>query len=437
MLRITLALLVLSFVLTALPSSASAQALTPQQRADLRKLRNLTIEVENQAGRMKYYIEEWKGLGSQVGDKRVADFNTAASAFAAAYQQAQPVAGQLPAGNAEVDELVNKLNASLETYNKAIADAQAMLENANKAVEDVGGREQIQKDITRIDEIASQFSYFPNLIEQYPGEAVALLAEYRPALQEIAQFEEKYADFLQQNNADTAPIRRELDDAKQTMAKVASSAKEGVEQMHSNAAYNLDFAEKLIDEGVAERKPLYFRDDGGVPQHLENAENFIRLARAVDADSAAPLVERYAALKQKADAAGKSLQAEIIAGNKPPADAYSGSDHDELAAGARAAWAEAHPDDEIVKVVIPTADWDRETKWTWWRDAFYFTDVSSLQASVIIKAKSETGEPELHYWPVNIRKDHEKGDAVTYSPWEKEPLDRMPIHFRMLADKLN
>ncbi len=436
MVKFIAAMLVLSVVSFAFPAVAAGQSLTPKQRGDLRKLRNLVIEVENQAGRMKYQINEWKGLGTQVGDKRVNEFNAAANAFADAYKQAQPIAGTLPAGNEEVDALLEKLNASLATYNQAIADAQAMLEGADKALEDVGGREQIQKDIERISAIGDQFSYFPALLQQEPADAVALLGDYRPALQEIAQFEQKYAEFLEQNNADTAPVRRQLESAKRNLDKVASSAKEQAEQVRASAAYNLDFAERLIDEAVAERRPLFFRENGGVPQHLEASKNYILLARAIDAQSAEPLTERYAALKQKADEAGRTLQADIIAGNKVPEDRYGGADHDELVAGAQAAWLEEHPGDEVVKVTIPTAEWDRETKWTWWRDAFYFSDVSSMQAAVIIKGQSETGESELHCYPVNIRKDHEKGDAVTFSPWEKQPIETLGVQFRILPENL-
>ncbi|MEM7808492.1 MAG: hypothetical protein AAF561_10300, partial [Planctomycetota bacterium] len=80
--------------------------------------------------------------------------------------------------------------------------------------------------------------------------------------------------------------------------------------------------------------------------------------------------------------------------------------------------------------------WKRETKWTWFNDAFYFTDRSDLQAAVVFKAKSETGEPELHWYPVDITKDHQNGDALKFSPWVKEPLDQLTVHRRLLPDKL-
>ena len=426
--------LIFILLLAIFPANAGAQSLTPAQRADLRKMRNIVIEAENQISRMEMAIAEWKRLGSQVGDKRVADFNGYNNAFADAYRQGADVASRLPAGDPTVDDLVNRLNAALPKYNKLTAEAKAILEGAQQAVEDMGGREQIQEDIDRIDAIAYQFAPFDALMLQFPAEALELLGTYQPVVKEIASFEEKYADFLKMNNSDTAPVARKLDAAKRRLQEVATIAKNRVGEVRDGAEYDLKTAEEMIETAVNERRPLYFKPDGGVSQHLGSARDRLRLVRAVDADLAAPLVERYEAINAKASQAAASLKSEIIQSNRIPADQYRGSDADELKEGAKQAWLEANPDDEIVQIALVSSDWNRETKWTWWRDAFYFTDRSDMQAAVIVKGEGEDGSPELHRHSVNIRKNHAENDRLTYSPWEKQPAAEMPVESRILPE---
>lgn len=68
--------------------------------------------------------------------------------------------------------------------------------------------------------------------------------------------------------------------------------------------------------------------------------------------------------------------------------------------------------------------------------AFYFTDHSDMQAAVMIDAKAPDGTRELHDSPVNISKNHENNDALSFSPWEKKPADELDVSRRILPDKL-
>ncbi|MEL7238471.1 MAG: hypothetical protein AAGK78_06385, partial [Planctomycetota bacterium] len=274
---------------------------------------------------------------------------------------------------------------------------------------------------------------FSALVPQDTAAAAKLLTEFRPAVQELQAIESKYADFLKQSNADTARLQQKVRDARSRLEDVQKTAIEQVAVVAQQAGRNLDTVDEMIERGVAEQKPAFFGPEGGVQQHLDLAEADVKYLSIVQPDAAKPVAERLKQTRTKARAAGDTMKSAILAQNRVPGDAYSGSDIDALKAGVQQAWLESNPGDEVVQVVMPVREWKRETKWTWWRDAFYFTDRSDLQAKVVVKAANEAGEPELHLWPVDIMKNHEQGDAISYSPWTKEPLDKMPLSFRVPA----
>jgi hypothetical protein len=285
----------------------------------------------------------------------------------------------------------------------------------------------------RLSAIAGQFAAFEPILQQDPGRAARLFGELGPANEEVASFEKKYADFLKQQNADTNRIRRELKSARGQLDKVQQVAAKYADSAVTLAKQQLDEAQKIIELGLSQRKPAFFGADGGVTQQVGMAEDRVKLATAINPTAAMPLVERLGVVKAQARQAGEALKAEIIAANKPPADRYQGSDASALKEQAKAAWLAEHPDDEIVLVTIPTGNWKRETKWTWWNDAFYFTDRSDLQAAVVFRAEGENGEQELHWYPVDITKDHQTGDTLKFSPWATEPLDKLTVRRRMRA----
>jgi len=413
--------------------AANPATAQPINLSVLRAARSHVGTVKMHVERLEYYLAEWKGLGSQISDSRIAKFNESTEEVTAAHGKALEELGKLPAEHADVAALTTELNALTERYNKALADAKAMLEGAHEAVESVGGREAIQADLDRLSEIANQFSYYANVILTDSGRALELLKEYRPAVDEIAGFETKYAEFLKNDNADTYPVKRRLTDARHTMGRVVSASNDNVGALRDMASRNLDEAEQLVHDGVSERKTAYFGPEGGVKQRIDAARAQILLAREIDAEGAAALVERYKAVNASAAAAGKTLRKDIIAANKGPRDIYRGADRDALVAAVKSAWLAANPGDRVVQVRMPVEQWKRVTKWyfdsgttTW-----YYVDRSELQAAVIIEAKGEEGQDEWHSYPVDIVKDHQSGDQLRYSPWKKEKLEDLWVNSRM------
>jgi len=419
------------------PATAQDQPqLTAQQRADFRRLRNAVIEVENRAGRLEAHIAQWRGLGTQVGDSRVNNFNADAQALADAFVLGRDLAADLPGDHAEVAELVERLNAGLHTYQTAIATATEILADADAAMEAAGGREAITADVQRVDDITAQYMSFGAIMQGSPERAYELIEQFGPVVEEIRRIESQYADFLAQDNADTAPLRDKLAQAQRRLRGAQADAQEAVAATRDTAESHLDNAQAALDAALENRDPASLSARGSVTFDLDTAKHYLRLARAIHAEDAQPLVERYLALAALAEEVGQALEAEALAANRPPADAYQGNDADTLRQGARDAWLAEHPDDTIVRVVLPVADWRREAEWTWWRDAWYFTDVSKLQAGVLIEAQSPAGDPEVHYYPVNITQDHEDDNALSYSPWTKQPPEEVHLYHRILPENV-
>jgi hypothetical protein len=194
---------------------------------------------------------------------------------------------------------------------------------------------------------------------------------------------------------------------------------------------HLDEAEKMSDQAVAERKPLFFT--GGIPQRMKWAADKLAVLNAVDPAAAKPLQARYDALKPTIPQKEASLRNEIIAANEPPRDNYSGPDKAKLIELAKSSWTEAHPDAQIVAVKIPGNDWKRDTRWTWYPTSRTFekSDRSKLQAQLLVKSASDPKLLEVHV--VDLFKDHLSNDALKAVRWDDKDV---PVQNLILAEKV-
>lgn len=96
-----------------------------------------------------------------------------------------------------------------------------------------------------------------------------------------------------------------------------------------------------------------------------------------------------------------------VAQQPRPEDNYQGGDRDKLEAMIRKAWAKAHPQDKIMGVHFPNANWKTEKKKRW-NDAinsWQYTDTSILLANVVVK----TDDKVATIFPAYINKDNQDG----------------------------
>ena len=209
--------------------------------------------------------------------------------------------------------------------------------------------------------------------------------------------------------------------------RLESFKRDGPAQITSH----LDEAEKMSDQAVAEKKPLFFT--GGIPQRMKWASDKLAVLNAIDADAAKPLVARYDAIKPTIPQKEASLRNEIIAANEPPKDNYSGADKNQLIELAKSSWKEKYPDAQIVAVRIPGQQWKRDTRWTWHSasKAFEKSDRSKLQAQLLVKSAADPKLLEVHV--VDLYKDHLANDALHADRWDEKEV---PVQNLILASKV-
>jgi hypothetical protein len=194
---------------------------------------------------------------------------------------------------------------------------------------------------------------------------------------------------------------------------------------------HLDEVEKMSDEAVAQKKPLYFT--GGVPQRMKWATDKLVVLGVIDPEAAKPLQARYDAIKPTLPQKEASLRNEIIAANEPPRDSYSGPDKAQLIEQVKSAWKEKHPDDAIVAVRFPGQQWKRDTRWTLQSDlkTLEKTDRSKLQGQILRQSKADPKLLEVH--AVDLYKDHLSGDAIKAVCQDDKDV---PVQSLVLAEKV-
>lgn len=272
----------------------------------------------------------------------------------------------------------------------------------------------------------------PRLMEDDPVKLAEAVAEAPHVRDEVKQIVARWDPQIKARGDRTGQqVKFKLDHFDRQMKgfddRVARFKQEGPARITAQ----LDEAEKMADEAVAEKKPLYFA--GGVPQRIAWADGNVKVLAAIDAQAAKPLEERLAKVKAAMPAKEAALRNEIIAANEPPKDNYAGPDKQQLVDRATAAWKEKHADDQILSVRIPGREWKRDTRWQWstGHRAFENVDRSKLQAQLLVKSTSDPKLAEVHV--VDLHKDHLSGDAINTVCRDKADV---PVQNLVLVEKL-
>ncbi len=151
---------------------------------------------------------------------------------------------------------------------------------------------------------------------------------------------------------------------------------------------------------------------GGVKQQLEVAcqwlAGYAAIRGAADAEVVALQVELDTTQK-RVDAMAATLAEKILAEARPPEDAYRGADRPALDAEIRAAWAKAHPQDDVLGVVFHMANWKREQTSTYHASArsWQHTDSSVLCVTFVVRKSATLAVTH----PAYLYKDHLSQDA--------------------------
>ncbi len=271
-----------------------------------------------------------------------------------------------------------------------------------------------KKDFELVGDFSRRYGNFELAVQQ-PKTLAAVIAEDAQCVKEIRRIADAYAPLVAQKTSKGKAMEKRI--------LYALARRKGfVEKLRAYkatlpTAIEKDIAEaaSLAQEGVQNKKPLYFRRNAGIDQVLGFAETKILVLKAFGDGTAAPFEKRLTELRKLIAEQAKNLEAEIIANNPLPRDAYKGADRELLVKKAIDAWKKSQPDAEVLAAKIPSEAWEREIRWRWWRDAFRKVDRSHLQIQLLVRHDDKLAVIR----PINIYKNHLKGDTLTAFPFNE------------------
>lgn len=250
------------------------------------------------------------------------------------------------------------------------------------------------------------------MFEAQRAAAVDALNQRDATLAECQRIRAAYARLIQQGTEQGKSVEgncSNLESKLQDFLAVAAQQRAALP-----AAIRADLAEvdRVATEAVANQQPMWFT--GGIPQQLAWIDEKLALHAALDPAGNVAIAAEVAALKESLAKRADSLKELIIRENPLPMDRYTAADRDAAIAVAVDAWRHQEKDFELLAVRIPAEAWSRDTKWTYSNGTWYFVDVSTLQVRLIVADKANPAQAIDR--PINVRKDHQKGDTLIGVP---------------------
>ncbi|MCB9897050.1 MAG: hypothetical protein H6825_03485 [Planctomycetes bacterium] len=359
----------------------------------------------------------WLDALRPVDDPLTIDFRTSAAALDT-LAEARRKAGfvrdglaKIPAngeGVAEAQQRLADAEATLDAAEEFFVPLDAKL----RALVDPAAYPQFDADLQRLRELSRMYAGPELTFQSDRAQAVAAFAQADAAEQEGRRILDVYARLVAQQTDQGVRIASACEQLLSQRRDFLAVAEAQKAVLPGEIRAHLAEADRYADEAVAAQKPLWFT--GGIPQCMGWADEKLGLYAALDPAGGVTLAHEVDAMRASLRTRADSLRELIIRENPLPPDGYEGDDRDAAVAVAIDAWKHQQPDFELLAVRIPSKAWSRETKWTYSNGSWYFVDRSTLQVRLIV---ADTENPEYAIdRPVNVRRDHQKGDTLIGVP---------------------
>ena len=369
--------------------------------------------VEGEAQGLVALLEELRGVEDplSISYRRVAG---ALSQSAETRRQAGFVKdglAKIPANGEGVAEAKQRL-VNAEASLGAVEEFMKPLNARLAKLVDPASYPQFDADLKRLTELGSAYANPQMLFLEQRARAAEAFAQADVAKGECVRIAQAYARLIQQETDQGKRIEGAGNGFLRRHAEFLAAAEREREALPASIRADLAEADRMAVEAVQNQKPLWFT--GGIPQRMEWVEDKFALYEVLDPKGAPAVGQEIAALEASLRERADALRELIIRENPLPEDRFAGADRDAAIAVAIDAWKIQEPDFELLATRIPSEAWSRETKWTYSNGTWYFSDRSTLQVRLIVADKQN---PELAIdRPVNVRKDHQKGDTLIGVP---------------------
>lgn len=406
------------------PAAATPAAPAAPAAAAPKAAPRLHYQQEDQLKNVNYYLREAQGWTNAV-NKVIADIDdpntvvvhrTTVVALNTIEQargriaSANKALAQLPADHPKVVPVIQET----KTINDALGAAHSRLTAEEAKLDKLANLKyypNYDKDSALLSELTSRYGNF-NETAQQPEKMVAVISEDGQALKEIQRIAKTYIPLVEQKTEAGESIEKQFNYFQTQRAKFAQQLGEYKKTLPIAFEKDLAQASELAKTAVEQQKPAYFGVNSGIEQNFGFAEKKLLVLEAMGKEDAAPYRAKLDATRADIKQKGKSLEQQIINSNTLPPDRFQGPDRDAIVAIAKDGWSYQQKDANVLMVRIPTEAWERTTKWEWFDGGFYKVDYSRVQAQLIIKRDGKTAVIQ----PVNVRKDHLKGDKLTGHP---------------------
>lgn len=417
---------------------------TPAKAAEpAKKAPRLHYQDEDKLKDARFHLRDAQGKGKavasvieQIDDEKtnvvyrqvivaINTLNAAQEKLNLSYKTLEPLPGDHP----KITEAIKEVRSTNDTFGAMRSRLKAEYVKLDKLA-NLKNYPDYDKDYALLRELSGRYSNFAQTVSQ-PEKLVQVMSEDGVALKEIQRIAKTYLPLVEQKTEAGENIEKQFN---YFMSKRQAFSTELVAYKESlPKAFDADIeqAMKLATQGVEQQKPRYFGPESGIEQQLGFADSKMLVLEAFGKEFAEPYSKKLATTRANIKEMAKSLSQQIIDSNTMPPDRFTGDDREDIIKIAKAAWAKEQPDAQVLKVCIVTETWDRTTKWAWSNGAFNKVDYSRVQAQLIIKRDDKYAVIQ----PVNVYRDHLKGDRLNGSPLNTAKDEPQP-HSIMLLSKV-
>lgn len=423
---------------TAAPAAAAAKQpgdtpvkLGYQMEEVLKGARFNLREVQGNAEALTQLMNELKPTADQLAvDYR--KVQTAMNTLENARRKAgftQDGLNKLPPNGQGVAETAAELSAANAELDAAQAYFAPLSQQLNELI-NPANYPNLTTDIKRLSELSAMY-YDPMSLQTDRPRAIAVLTQAAAARDEAGRIAQEYAPLMVQQTEEGKRVEGTGNSFLSNLNSYQVAAEQERQTLPAQIRADLAEANRIAQEATAQQKPMFFT--GGVPQQMEYAHDKLALYKVLDPKQAPALEKEVSAMEASLAKSEQSLAQLIIQENPLPADRYNGPDRVKVVEVATDAWSYQQKNFRVLASRIPSEDWSRETLWQYSNGTWYYVDRSKLQVQLIVA--DEKNEKQAVILPINIWKDHQKGDSMIGTPLYSGDEKLQPSSY-MLRDKV-
>ena len=329
-------------------------------------------------------------------------------------------------GVADVDSRLQTVNKQISTANDYLSPLYSKLIK----IIDPKNYPNLQTDLKRLREMSGMYAN-TMILQTNREQAAAVLKQSDATKKETIRLAQEYLRLIQQQTAEGKSIEGAGNSFLKNQANFIATAEREKPGLAAAIRNDIKQVNDIANEAVQNKKPLYFT--GGIPQQMSFIEDKMILFKVLDVENAVALQKEIDGLKDSLKQRAASLSKQIIENNPLPNDRYTGGDRDRVIAVAVDAWKHQEKEFDLLMSRIPSEAWKRETLWQYSNGTWYFVDRSKLQVQLLVADKKDSSLAIIR--PINIWKNHQKGDTLIGTPLDSIDDDLIPNDY-LLKSKI-